>query len=304
MKRIIICMLLVCAVVETTNACTACGCSASNQYMGLLPQMNNNFIGFQFISKGFSTNLPDDGGGDPFGLSNDNYSTFQIWGRYSINKRIQIFAFIPYIYNVRKLNGESSVISGISDMTVMGNYRMLDKDNGAWKHTLLIGGGLKMPTGKYDSHSIQYEEGLPNMQPGTHSWDVIGDINYTISHQAIGMNVDLCYVYTTANSDSYKFGNRRSAGISGFYRVHKNDVTLLPQVGLRYDHAEEDYTNFANRVKDDMSGGWQIHAAAGVQAYYKQWGVQFMYNQPLDQHYASGLVNMNHKIETGILFLF
>ena len=161
-----------------------------------------------------------------------------------------------------------------------------------------------MPTGKYDSHAIQLEEGLPNMQTGTNSWDMLGDINYTISYKKFGVNADLCYVKTTPNPNSYKFGDRQSIGLLGFYRWQKNDMTILPQFGFKYEHANQDYSNFSAGTKDDMSGGWQIHAAVGMQAYYKQWGLQFMYNQPVDQHYASGLVTMNFKIETGLLFMF
>jgi hypothetical protein len=304
MKRFIIVMLLISGTINISKACTACGCSANNEYLGLLPQTSNDFIGFQYLVRGFNTDLPDDGGGDPFGLSHDTYTTFQLWGRYNINNRIQVLAFIPYIYNTRTLNGIKTVNSGLSDVTVMGNYRLVDKSNGAWKQTLLIGAGLKMPTGKYDSHAIQLDEGLPNMQPGTNSWDMIGDINYTLGYKQFGVNVDFCYAKTTPNSDSYKFGNRQTVGVLGYYRIHKNDFILLPQFGFKYDHANQDYTDFSTETKDDMSGGWQLHTALGMQAFYKHIGLQLIYDKPIDQHYASGLVTMKYKVETGILFMF
>jgi len=304
MKKIIVSVLLICGIINEGKSCSACGCSASNEYMGLLPQTNNNFIGLQYSYRNFNTNLPNDGGSDPFGLSTDKYTTIQVWGRYKISDRIQLFAFAPYIINTRSLNGVTTTSSGISDMTVMGNYRLLDKKSCVMQQTLLVGAGLKMPTGTYNSRAIQMDEGLPNMQPGTKSWDIVGDVNYTVSHRKIGVNADLCYVKTTPNPTSYKFGNRQSMSFLGFYRFVNKDVIILPQIGVRYDHAGQDYSNFTTGVKDEMSGGWQLLGELGAQAYYNKLGVQLIFSKPVEQHFTSGIVTMNYKIETGVFFMF
>ena len=304
MKQIVVSILLMCGIINAGKACSACGCSASNQYMGLLPQTNNNFIGLQYSLRSFNTNLPNDGGSDPFGLSTDRYTTLQVWGRYKVSDRIQLFVFAPYVINARSLKGVTTSNSGISDMTIMSNYRVLDKRSCVMQQTLLVGAGLKMPTGAYNSRAIQMDEGLPNMQPGTKSWDIVGDVNYTISHRKVGMNADLCYVKTTANPTSYKFGNRQTMSLLGFYRCGKKNFIVLPQIGIRYDRAGQDYSNFPAKIKDDMSGGWQLLGTIGMQAYYKKLGVQLMFNKPFEQHFNSGIVTMNYKVETGVFFMF
>jgi hypothetical protein len=106
------------------------------------------------------------------------------------------------------------------------------------------------------------------------------------------------------NVIQYKYGNRLSAGVSGFYWYQKKNWTLLPQAGLRFDLAGPDYDNYRYNWKNDMSGGTQLYASAGAQAFYKRIGLQLMYHHPLAQHYANGLVNTRFKTEAGAFLLF
>lgn len=305
MKKIILSVILLSNLSVTGFACSSCGCSAANQSIGLLSQIPNNFIGFQYQIRGFSTTHPDDGGMDLPGISHEYYQTYQITGKYNIGKRIQVFAFAPYIVNIRKQTDVSPIsYSGIGDITLLANVYLLKKVNCTWKHDLLIGGGVKLPTGVYDRQSTKTEEGLPNMQPGTHSWDVVVNGSYTVSRKNIGLNVDANYTVTTANDDSYKYGNRLSANSFVFYKVKKRQLTVLPQMGVSYDRVQKDYENYSNKEIDGDSGSWHLYATVGVQALYRKFGMNLRYQQPITQHYNSGLVNNWYKSEAGIFLLF
>jgi len=305
MKKIFYCLLLIAAVHnQTVFACNACGCSASNQYMGLLPQTNTSFFGFQYLYRGFNAVHPDDGGTVMPGTSHEQYQTFQLWGRVNITKSLQLLAFVPYTTNTQhQIAMPANTISGMGDASVILNYKIIDKDNCAWHHKLIAGAGIKLPTGKYDPQSTVADEGLPNMQPGTHSWDVLSSINYTIRRRSIGVNIDVSYTATTPNKESYKFGNRFSNGLLGFYQFQKDKFMIIPQAGLRYDHAMKDYTNYAAGVMDDDGGGWQLYASQGVQTYYKKIGFQLMCYEPIAQHYISGLVNTKLRVEAGLIIM-
>jgi hypothetical protein len=168
----------------------------------------------------------------------------------------------------------------------------------------LIGGGVKLPTGVYDRQSTKTEEGLPNMQPGTHSWDVVVNGSYTVSRKNIGLNIDANYTVTTANDDSYKYGNRLSANSFVFYKVKKRQLTVLPQMGVSYDRIQNDYENYSNKEIDGDSGSWHLYATVGVQALYRKFGMNLRHQQPVNQHYNSGLVTNWHKTEAVIFILF
>ncbi len=306
MKHTFLCILLLCAAVYS-NACTVCGCSASNQYLGILPQFHRHFAGLQYQFRSFRSEHPGHEAGIPSTHSNEYYNTVQAWGRINLGKRIQLFAFVPYISNYKKEAGHTTMINGIGDITLLANYRLLgikEKPGDTWQHSLQTGGGIKLPTGKFDARSIQKADRLPNMQPGTNSWDIILNTNYTIRKSALGMNLDASYTIVTPNTIGYRYGNRLSTGLTGFYWYQKKNTTLLPQIGARYDLAGPDYEHYHYRIKSDMSGGEQLYLSAGLQAFYKRAGLQLMYHQPVRQHYAGGLVTTKARAETGIYFLF
>jgi hypothetical protein len=75
-------------------------------------------------------------------------------------------------------------------------------------------------------------------------------------------------------------------------------------LGARYEYAFSDYDNFALNIRNDMSGGSQLYASAGIQTFYKGLCIQAMAHKPIAQHYAGGMVNSKLKIETGIYLLF
>jgi hypothetical protein len=306
MKRIFLCLSVMGALyTNTANACTICGCPAGSQYMGLLPQTTNNFVGLKYQYRGFSSFHPEDGVTTLPGTSYEHYNTVQVWGRYALSNRVQLYAMVPYIMNYRTQEGASPAsINGVGDVTVLASYRAVNYDKKNWKHTLLVGGGAKMPTGAHEHGAFTEEDGLPNMQPGTHAWDAVAYANYTIQRKNIGLNLDASYAYAMSSHDGYKFGNRTSAGLLGFYQLQKGKLTVLPQVGMRYDLSTKDYENYDERLIDEDSGGWQLFVSQGVQAYYGKVGAHITCYEPVGEHFASGLVTTRFKAEAGVMVLF
>lgn len=295
-------MVAIAAMNMQSIACNMCGCSSSNQYLGLLPQNNNNLIGMQYIYRSFSTNHPEEGGITMPGLSSERYHTFQLMGKVNVSKKLQLLAFVPVVYNIQgQDNMANTSINGLGDISVLANYKIIERNGCSWQQKLLAGGGIKLPTGKYDPNSVTTEEGLPNMQPGTHSWDFIANANYSVKYHATGLNIDVSYMATTVNKESYKFGNRLSSGASLFYEWKKKNVSILPLAGMRYDFAAKDYENYRERISDEDGGGWQLYASQGLQAYYKNICMYTMCYEPISQHYASDLVNTKFRLETGVV---
>lgn len=299
-RSLLLALLLVWAA--GAQACTVCGCSASNPYLGILPQFHRHFIGLQaqyrsFESKHLETS--EDGG-----VSQEYYRMLQVWGRYQLGKKIQLFGYLPYVANLKNENGKNTEVAGPGDVTLLANYQLLNHTDAhqAWKQNLQLGGGLKLPTG-VDNYTGNEADGLPNMQPGTGTWDVLANLNYTIRHRRWGMNVDASYTLTTAAPDGYKFGNRLSAGATCFFWHSQNSWHVLPQAGLRLDIAGTDYDNYQYRIRNDMSGGLQLYSMLGIQTYYKQFGFQLSAYLPLTQHYAGGMVRAKLRSEAGIFFL-
>lgn len=283
-------------------ACSVCGGSSNSQNLGVLPQFNKHFIGIQYLSKSFlnEENADHISAKRP----SDHYQNVQLWGRYTISSRIQLFAFLPYAYNRSNHDGLPLTINGIGDASIIANYRLIRADdcNPVWKHSMQFGGGVKLPTGRYVPGTGS--EGLPNMQPGTGSWDFITNINYSLQYKKTGLSIDGNYTINTANSNAYKFGNRLGMSILGYHTLTGKGYSVLPLAGARIETYAKDFQNFDKRWRDDLTGGRVVFATFGLQAFYKRIGFNANYSLPLAQAYSDNMVSAGRKMEAGIQLLF
>jgi hypothetical protein len=290
----------------SARCCDLCGCSASNQYLGILPQFYNQFIGMQYQYTSFTAKQPSLMDPTDYERACEFNNTMQLWGRYYIGNRVQLFGFVPYHMNSGSDAGTAIKTNGIGDVSVLANVVVFkhDSDYKTWHQTLLAGGGVKMPAGKYTGITTLDEQGLPNVQAGTGSWDFIVNANYTVRREKIGVNLDASYTMTTANTADYKYGNRLNTGLLGFYWWQKNKLSLLPQAGARFEYSLHDYDNYARKWLNESSGGSILFGTAGVQSYLGRYGAKLMYSVPLSQHYAANNVTVDPRLEASILFLF
>lgn len=307
MKRIIGVFIFCIGSISASLACSLCGCAASNQYLGILPPSKTNFIGIQYEGRQFNSIHQDefDETGNKI-RTNEHYTTLQIWGRYNLGRKIQLFAFVPYIINSQTEGDVRTTIKGLGDITMLASMRIVgNKCQGrVLEHSLQVGGGIKIPTGKYNVASIKYGDGLPNMQPGTRSFDFIANANYTMIRKGIGLNIESSCTVTTPNPDNYKYGNRLSSGATAFCVLRQKKLNILPQVGVRYDYALKDYDNYIKKAANDMAGGYQVYATAGLQLFSDHVGFQLSGYKPVSQVYANGLVVNRFKAQVAVYFLF
>lgn len=287
------------------HACDVCSSGASSQTLGLLPNMNRHFISVQYQYSGYESDHPSLFAGRPNEESREAYHTLQVWGRYAIKERLQLFAFLPYKCNVQHSDTSSYTNKGMGDATLLANVLTINtaKTSGL-QHQLLTGLGLKLPTGSYMGITEMDKLGLPNMQPGTGSWDVMVNGNYTMRAKLIGINADAAYTFTSANKDAYKYGNRLNAGVTGFYQVKTGKMGLLPQVGVRCEYSMHDYDNYSRKWLNEQSGGYICFATAGIQGYRGSIGARLMYQLPVSQHYSAGYVTAKNRVDAGVFFLF
>lgn len=287
----------------TVYACDVCGCGAAGQGLGMLPQFYKHFIGLQYQHRSYSSihsGLLE----NSRQASYDEYTTTQLWGRFQPTERLQLFAFVPYQYNRQSQAGSTTIQSGIGDITILANVVAIKKTDDNGNATLLLaGGGLKLPTGRHNG-SLPNNIGLPEAQPGTGSWDFLANTNYTIKRKNIGINAEATYIFTTANKDAYKYGNRLSSAVRVFYAKQLGSFMLLPQLGGKYEYALHDYDNYDRKWLNEGTGGQVFYGTAAVQAFYKKVGMQVGYNYPLVQQYASGNVTIKPQFDTGIFLLF
>ncbi|MEZ5018395.1 MAG: hypothetical protein R2800_15145 [Flavipsychrobacter sp.] len=304
MKRLMYGLLLLSASVPA-SACDVCSASTGGQSLGMLPQLHRHFVGVQYQYRHFSSLQKGLTDASASKTSEQYFQTMQLWGRYTVGEKIQLFGFLPYHSNASRVDGINTIMQGVGDATFLANVILLKSaDTAKWKHTLQAGAGVKMPLGSYKGITELEQQGLPNIQPGSASWDFPVNANYTIKYKRVGANLDANYTITTANSDSYKFGDRLSTQLTTFYQWQQGKVTVLPQLGMRYEYSLHNYDNYKRKWLNTQTGGTIIYASAGAQVYYGKAGIQLSYYKPMTQQYASGNVIANSRADIGFVYLF
>jgi hypothetical protein len=184
----------------SASACDICGC-----FMGLTPYDNQSSVGLLYRYRSFSGYrgqnhytfpngskffFPKNDRAAPLTEHNGNpndyelYRTMEIRGRYFVHKRIELNAIIPYNSNSERYNGNTSSISGVGDVNLYAGYHLIRKlDQATFNQRLIVGAGLKLPSGKNDLKTTSGIRYSALMQPGTGSTDGFVYANYLIGYK-------------------------------------------------------------------------------------------------------------------------
>lgn len=269
--------------------CDACGCSASGGSMGFASMLNSNFIGLRYFNQLYRSN-------DKLYTNskwhNENFNTIQLWGRIPVTKTIQISALLPYHFNARETDSGNQSISGLGDMTVLGMYRLYQthRDSTLFVHTWQIGGGVKMPIGKYDAANNGSVN--PSFQLGTGSWDYLLVSEYTIKRKAIGMNTMVNYIVKTENQKHYQFGNQLNYAGTLFYVMENDNFSFAPQIGVAGEVYESN-KQYGEKVRN--TDGSIVFGKVGLEAGKGKYSLGGNMMLPIRQNLTGGRVEAQYR---------
>ncbi|NUO02936.1 MAG: hypothetical protein HUU01_20195 [Saprospiraceae bacterium] len=286
---------------QTLLACDVCGCSIGGQYLGILPQFNSHMAGLRYKYRSFVTNHPasllENHGPE---RSEEYFHTAELWGRAKLGKRWQAFFFAPY--HVFRQTGFGTKVSAIGDLQLVANYILLNTADsvGTLKQTLLVGGGIKAPAGRYQQ--LQDNEPLnPNLQAGTGSWDFQLNASYTLRYAKVGFNSEATLRLNTPNANDYCFGNRVSAAAKVFYWQQGRRTGWLPYAGMAVELAAHDH-DAGERIP--LTGGQLWLGEAGVDLYYQRFSIGVAVQVPVFQDLAGGLVDSGNRFSAQLSVFF
>lgn len=298
--RIFLTIFSLFALLLQANACDVCGCSMGGSYIGILPQFHKNFVGFQYSYRSFNSEHSILGTSTK-SISQEKFQTIEMRGRFHLTSKIQLFVFVPYSINQQLEKNISSKINGLGDVSAIVNYNIFnsgDSTTNKLKHTLLLGGGLKIPTGKF--RILDQNNSLnPNLQTGSGSYDFILNAIYTVRLKKIGVNNIVLYHLNNTNTNEYQFGNKFSLNTSLFYWFNLKGYSILPYLGINYENAKSD------KHSSDIlaqSGGNTINSSFGLDFYYKK--ITLGFNAQLPFYQDNLITNANTKLNTTVIFNF
>jgi len=269
--------------------CDACGCSASGGGMGFSSMIDRNFVGLRYFYQSYSSR---DGIFNNSPWVDENFNTVQAWARIPVAKNLQVSALVPYHFHNRdRATGEQS-ISGLGDITVLGLYTVYQtqSDTTAFRHVVQLGGGVKAPTGKYDSANNGSVN--PSFQVGTGSWDYLVAAEYVVTRNKLGLNTMANYTFKTENSEQYQFGNQFNYAATLFYMIEEEKFTLVPQAGVAGElyAANKQYGEKLPDTKGDI-----LFGKLGVEAGLGKFSLGLNGMLPISQNLTGGKVEANYR---------
>ncbi|MDR6968123.1 hypothetical protein J2X31_002138 [Flavobacterium arsenatis] len=275
--------------------CDACGCSANGGSMGFSSMLNDNFIGIRYFHQSYRSR---DGVFNNSPWIDENFNTAQIWGRIPVSEKIEITALLPYHFHRRIKTDGNQNTDGIGDITVMAFYNVFESkidSTAKFGHKILVGGGVKAPTGKYDSANNGSIN--PSFQVGTGSWDYSVASEYIIRRNKLGLNTTLNYIFKTENDKNYKFGDQFNYGSTLFYTTGIQKVMIVPQIGI----AGETYTANQDHKEDvPLTKGDIFFSKIGVEVGYKKFSAGVNAMLPINQNLTGGRVEANYRLAVNL----
>jgi hypothetical protein len=266
-------------------ACDICGCGVNNFYIGILPEFNHKFFGVRYHFNSFNTHLT----GDATQYSKDFYQTIEFWGGWNVSKRIQVLAFIPVNLNRQNSDEGISKLKGLGDAVLLANYKLLDissvnSNNKVFSQQFWIGGGIKLPTGKFQIEDNDTElASVANRQLGSGSADILLNAMYNVRIGKFGINSTVNYKLNSANKDQFRFGDKISAGSFVFYPIISSKTVVSPNVGLLYEHTKQ---SELKNTKIDLTGGSILQGSLGAEISCNKITVGFNAQLPIAQNFA------------------
>lgn len=293
MRSLLIVALL--AIASAASACDVCGCSIGGNYFGILPQFHKHFVGLRWSGQSYQSAHSLTAARKGLYDSDEQFNTIDLIGRFYPVRRVQVLLLAPYHDFRRVDNGIATHNQGLGDFTAMGNYILIDSGDSLrhkWKHTLMVGGGIKLPTGRYEARDKEGQLLLENMQTGSGSTDFMLSVGYTVRRGKWGMSSDLLGRLNTRNKNDYYFGNRVSGSAKLFYLKSLKGVTLLPNVGLFADVSEASYDGNSQTVG---TGGTLALSTFGLDVYFGKISLGYTYQAPVYAELGGGKINVRNR---------
>jgi hypothetical protein len=218
----------------------------------------------------------------------ESFKVFELRSKYFIHPRVEINALIPFVNNKQNVFGEKTNVSGLGDISFFAGWHVIQKlENVKTRQRVIIGAGIKLPTGKND---LAYDDGdriSPMLQAGTGSTDGFMYVTYTAAKNGWRWGATVLGKYNGTNK--YEEQLCPSMVNSGFvaYQFRSCSWVILPQLQVY-----EEYTNGLREGAKLIEGTGMnmILAGPGVDLYWKQIGINLGAQLPVYQ--KTGEMNM------------
>ncbi len=289
MKKILTAILLLSLFSIRSTACDICGCGVGNFNPHMFPHLSKNFISLSYNYRFYHTHLEDAQG---MMTNKETYHSILLTGQYSPIKKLQLMGMLPYQVNRQSGEEGNKSLNKIGDAVFLGNYRIVDNFLGSKKNirqTLLLGAGIKLPTGEYVfDETNEKEVGNANFQAGTGSTDLLLNGFYNIRIKNWMFSTGMTYKVNGSNKDDYQFGDRFLAVAQAKFIRNAGNVSFIPNAGINYETMQMDKRS--GEIVEH-TGGNNLQLTSGLDMNTNKWALGFTWFKPLKQDLGEGHIH-------------
>jgi hypothetical protein len=314
------------------NACDFCNC-----YVSINPLLKKNFVGVRYHFSPYSLNNLTESEIRNLNLNKKDFqelkSIYELHGQFYPIKKLQVLVMMPYVVNSENVfeNSEPSnehthepsqtsththtptsakensftrhIVTGIGDPIVLTNYNIYDKqgnDTFLTSHSLFIGGGIKVPIGRYQIAELSESHERLHL-PGTGSFDYLLNINYIVKRKLTGVSINSNYLIAGTNNQQYKYGNRFNGKASVFREFKRGYLYIFPNIGPYIEIADKDAYN---HVVESNTGGMILNSQAALDIYYKNFSLNIEFQLPIVRQLNGIQSQLDYRFISGITYAF
>jgi hypothetical protein len=232
----------------------------------------------------------------------ESYKIFELRFKYFVLKRLELNVFLPLMDNRSKTNTIYVHHTGFGDISLnAGFHAITPKADRKIRHKLILGAGIKLPTGNFYAHDA-YSNRLPfEMQPGTGSIDGFGYINYVFMTKKIGASISVNYKLNGKNIYGEHLGNSHNDFASVFYRLAYKDFSFYPSVQANYEQTKGLY------IKDVLQKDTEVNSlllGPGLDIYYKAFSLNLAWQFTAAEKVRDGNLKSAGRISVGLNYSF
>ncbi|UBM60431.1 hypothetical protein LAG90_07210 [Marinilongibacter aquaticus] len=285
-------------------ACDICGCNNGGSFFGILPQSHMQFMGIRYKQQSYDSHISS-----KLLKTREDFHTVELWGRLYPMKKTQVLFFAPVHQNQqeRLADGFVSKKTGLGDLSVLVHYNLINTFTDTVKvrkinHSLLLGFGVKAPTGqfRYDQYEA-LEVANANFQLGTGSWDIPINAIYTLKWRQSGLNLNAMYKLNGTNGQEYKFANQWRTSVLAFKSIYWGNVNIMPNLGLFGEWKKQD-VQYGKR--NENTGGGYLAANGGVNVYFGKYALNLAAQVPLSQNLSGGELQIRNGFNVNLSRMF
>lgn len=312
-------------IIQTVIGCDICGC-----FMGITPYDNQSSIQLMHRYRSFNGYKSYDQHANFFPIgaykvappapsimhgnhstassplySKDDYEiykTYELRLKYFIHNRIELNAIIPINSNTSKEQGVVNSTSGIGDPTFLIGYHLIRKiDEPVIQQRLIMGLGIKLPTGDYYANDINGNR-LPFLiQTGTGSIDYLSYLNYIIGYKKLGLSTNAMFKVNGKNYYDEQIANSITIYSNLFYKIPMKQSILVPS--LQY---YSEYTKGLT-VKGVAIDGTSMNIAMlgpGLDFFHKNIGINLGFHYTINEDVSSNNLSSAGRMVIGLSYNF